>query len=220
MTVYADRSEAGRKLGNALRARLEAEAPLVLGLARGGVPVAAEVAKALEGELDVLVVRKIGVPYQPELAAGAIASGGVQVLSERVMRMAGVDEDDLAPVIERERQELKRREESYRGERAPPQISGRTVILVDDGMATGSTMLAAVRAVRKLGAERIVVAVPTASDEAESDMRSEADDVLCLDTPSPYMAVGYWYENFGQTGDDEVRELLDATATGGARTDR
>ncbi|MEJ2603105.1 MAG: phosphoribosyltransferase family protein [Gammaproteobacteria bacterium] len=210
MTVFRDRIDAGQRLGQILRDRLVVESPLVLGLPRGGVPVASEVAKALDGDLDVLVVRKIGVPYQPELGAGAIASGGVQVLSERVMRMAGVDEEALAPVIERERLELRRREQAYRGDREPLIVRGRTVILVDDGMATGSTMLAAVQAVRKLGAERVVVAVPTASAEAAEEMRRVADEVVCLDTPSPYMAVGYWYQHFGQTSDDEVEQLLAA----------
>ena len=215
MTVFRDRTDAGRRLGRALREQVAADSPLILGLPRGGVPVASEVAAALGGDLDVLVVRKIGVPYQPELGAGAIASGGVQVLSERVMRMAGVDEADLAPVIERERAELRRREQTYRGDREPLSVAGRTVILVDDGMATGSTMRAAVEAVRKLGAGRVVVAVPTASAEAAGEMRRVADEVVCLDTPSPYMAVGYWYEHFGQTSDEEVRELLSGQASGG-----
>ncbi|WP_405226481.1 phosphoribosyltransferase [Lentisalinibacter sediminis] len=220
MTVFADRREAGGELGKALRSRAKARSSLVLGLPRGGVPVAAEVATALEGELDVLVVRKIGVPGQPELAAGAIASGGVQVLSDRVMGMTGLGEEDLRLVVEREQAELERREKAYRGDRPPLAVGGREVILVDDGMATGSTMLAAVRAVRKLGAERIIVAVPTASSEAAADMGQEADEVVCLDTPSPYMAVGYWYRDFGQTSDEEVRELLHETKTASTRTDR
>lgn len=219
MTVFADRREAGRALAGELGGRRELNSPLVLGLPRGGVPVAAEVARALDAELDVLVVRKVGVPGQPELAAGAIASGGVQVLSERVMTMAGLDEEDLQPVVEREQAELERREQAYRGDRAPLDVSGRTVVLVDDGMATGSTMLAAVQAVRKLGAARIIVAVPTASDEAAADLGREADEVVCLDTPSPYMAVGYWYRNFGQTSDGEVRELLHESTTASTRAD-
>jgi len=220
MTVFADRKEAGRELGKELRRHTKAGSPLVLGLARGGVPVAAEVARALDGELDVLVVRKVGVPGQPELAAGAIASGGVQVISDRVMGMTGLDEEDLRPVVEREQAELERREKAYRGDRPPLDVGGREVILADDGMATGSTMLAAVRAVRKLGAERIIVAVPTASGEAAADMEQEADEVVCLDIPSPYMAVGYWYSDFGQTSDEEVRELLHETTTASTRTDR
>src|SRR6056297_1927399 len=220
MTVFADRKEAGRELGEELTRRLEADSPLVLGLARGGVPVAAEVAREIGGELDVLVVRKVGVPGQPELAAGAIASGGIRVLSDRVMGMTGLDENDLQPVVEREQAELERREKAYRGDRPPLDVNGRTVVLADDGMATGSTMLAAVRAVRKLGAERIIVAVPTASGEAAADMEQEADEVVCLDTPSPYMAVGYWYSDFGQTSDEEVRELLHETTTASTRTDR
>lgn len=219
MTVFADRREAGRQLGQELRRRKKAGSPLVLGLPRGGVPVAAEVAKALDGELDVLVVRKVGVPGQPELAAGAIASGGVQVLSDRVMGMTGLREDDLRPVVQREQAELERREKAYRGDRPPLDVGGREVILVDDGMATGSTMLAAVRAVRKLGAGRIIVAVPTASREAAADMGQEADEIVCLDTPSPYMAVGYWYRGFGQTSDEEVRELLHEKPTASTRTD-
>jgi predicted phosphoribosyltransferase len=219
MTVFADRREAGRELAEELRRRLDVTSPVVLGLPRGGVPVAAEVARALDGELDVLVVRKVGVPGQPELAAGAIASGGVQVLSGRVMSMAGLDEQDLRPVVRREQAELERREQAYRGERPPLAVQGRSVILVDDGMATGSTMLAAVQAVRKLGADRIIVAVPTASGEAAADLAREADVVVCLDTPSPYMAVGYWYRNFGQTSDEEVRELLHESKTTSTRTD-
>jgi len=218
MTVFSDRREAGRELGKELGRHTRAGNPLVLGLPRGGVPVAAEVVRALDGELDVLVVRKVGVPDQPELAAGAIASGGVQVLSGRVMGMTGLDEDDVRPVVERERAELERREKAYRGDRPPLDVGGREVILVDDGMATGSTMLAAVKAVRKLGADRIIVAVPTASREAAADMGQEADEVVCLDTPSPYMAVGYWYSNFGQTSDEEVRELLHENATASTRT--
>lgn len=220
MTVFADRREAGRALAAELGRRRETSSPVVLGLPRGGVPVAAEVARALGAELDVLVVRKVGVPGQPELAAGAIASGGVQVLSGRVMAMAGLDEDTLRPVIEREQAELERREQAYRGDRAALDVSGRNVVVVDDGMATGSTMLAAVQAVRKLGAARIIVAVPTASREAAADLGREADEVVCLDTPSPYMAVGYWYRNFGQTSDEEVRELLHESTTASTRADR
>lgn len=213
MTVYADRRAAGRKLGEELRERLDMNSPLVLGLARGGVPVAAEVARETGGELDVFVVRKVGVPHQPELAAGAIATGGVQVFSERVLAMTGLDAEALRPVVEREQAELKRRETTYRGDRPPLDAGGRDVVLVDDGMATGSTMLAAVRAVRKLGARRIIAAVPTASREAAADLGQEADEIVCLDTPSPYMAVGYWYREFGQTSDEEVRELLHETAS-------
>ncbi len=218
MTAFADRREAGRELGNELTRRTTARSSLVLGLPRGGVPVATEVAAALDGELDVLVVRKVGVPGQPELAAGAIASGGVRVLSHRVMGMTGLDEEDLRPVVEREQVELERREKAYRGDRPPLDVAGREVILVDDGMATGSTMLAAVRAVRKLGAARIIVAVPTASIEAAADIGQEADEVVCLDTPSPYIAVGYWYRHFGQTSDEEVRELLRENTTASTRT--
>lgn len=213
MTVYADRRAAGRELGMELRRRLKVDSPLVLGLPRGGVPVAAEVARALGGELDVLVVRKIGVPRQPELAAGAIATGGVQIFSDQVLAMTGLDAEALRPVVEREQAELERRETAYRGDRPPLDAGGRDVVLVDDGMATGSTMLAAVRAMRKLGARRIIAAVPTASREAAADLGQEADEVVCLDTPSPYMAVGYWYREFGQTSDEEVRELLHETTS-------
>lgn len=210
MTIFANRAEAGRQLGARLSETLVLQSPLVLGLPRGGVPVASEVARAIGGELDVMVVRKLGAPMQPELAVGAIASGGVQVISERILSMLNVDEETLARVIEREGAELLRRERAYRGDRPPLEVAGRDVVLVDDGMATGSTMLAAVRAVRQLGAGRVIVAVPTAAAETVEEIRREADDVLCLDTPSPFMAVGYWYADFGQTSDEEVRELLAA----------
>lgn len=208
MTIFANRTEAGRRLGARLHETLSLKSPLVLGLPRGGVPVASEVAAAIGGELDVIVVRKLGAPMQPELAMGAIASGGVEVLSDRILSMLGVDDETLARIVERESAELDRRERAYRGERPPLDVSGRDVVLVDDGMATGSTMLAAVQAVRKMGAGRVVVAVPTAAAETVADIRREADEVVCLDTPSPFMAVGYWYADFGQTSDAEVRELL------------
>ncbi len=208
MTIFANRTEAGRRLGARLHETLSLESPLVLGLPRGGVPVASEVAEAIGGKLDVIVVRKLGAPMQPELAVGAIASGGVEVLSERILSMLGIDDQTLARIVERESTELARRERAYRGDRPPLDVSGRDVVLVDDGMATGSTMLAAVQAVRKMGAGRVVVAVPTAAAETVADIRREADEVVCLDTPSPFMAVGYWYADFGQTSDEEVRELL------------
>jgi predicted phosphoribosyltransferase len=181
---------------------------VVLALPRGGVPVGYEVASALDLPLDVLVVRKLGMPSQPELAMGAVASGGAVVLNDDVLRYLPRGSDAVEQVKARELQELARREESYRGDRPALQMSGRTAILVDDGLATGATMEAAVRALRNLDAERIVVAVPVASIEARERIAAVADEVVCLQTPPFFSAVGPWYERFDQTEDKEVRELL------------
>ena len=210
--VFRDRTEAGRRL--ALRLGEYAGRPdvIVLGLPRGGVPVAYEVAQALGAPLDVFVVRKLGLPGQEELAMGAIASGGVMVLTDDVVRPLGIPSEVIDEVAERELRELQRRERLYRGGRPAPEVRGRTVILVDDGLATGSTMRAAVAALRRLGPERIVVAVPTAAPSTCEEFRHEADECLCEITPDPFYAVGVWYEDFAQTGDDEVRALLDRAA--------
>jgi len=208
MTIYADRVDAGRRLAKALTEYAGREDVLVLGLPRGGVPVAAEVAKALDAPLDVMIVRKLGAPWQPELAMGAIASGDVQLLNEQVVRMLGIDDDTIQEIAEREGRELARRERAYRGDRPPFDAAGRHVILVDDGMATGATMRAAVAAVRALAPARVIVAVPTAALDTCELVRAEADRVVCLDTPEPFMAVGCWYRNFDQTSDAEVRDLL------------
>jgi predicted phosphoribosyltransferase len=181
---------------------------LVLGLPRGGVPVAFEVAQALNAPLDVFVVRKLGVPYQEELAMGAIASGGVRVLNQDVIDMLVIPEEIVNAVAARELRELQRRERTYRNHRPAPDVRGRTVVLVDDGIATGATMRAAIKAVRELKAERIVVATPTAAASTAEEIRAEADEFVAVMTPADFAGVGQWYENFSQTSDDEVRELL------------
>ena len=181
---------------------------LVLGLPRGGVPVAWEVARRLGAPLDVFVVRKLGFPGHEELAMGAIASGGVRVLNPEVIAY-GVSRAQIEQVTEKERRELERREQLFRGDRPPMRVADRTVVLVDDGLATGSTMRAAVRALRQERAGRIIVAVPVAAPSVCAEMKAEADEVVCAATPEPFRAVGLWYDDFVQTSDAEVRELLD-----------
>lgn len=204
--VFRDRADAGRMLAKRLERYADRDDVLVLGLPRGGVPVAYEVARALHAPLDVFVVRKLGLPGQPELAMGAIATGGVRVLNPAVA-------EDLEPeVIEaataREREELERRESCYRGARPAANPRGRTVILIDDGLATGSTMRAAVAAVRQQKPARVVVAVPVGAAQTCGELLTEADDVICLKAPERFYAVGVWYEDFSATNDDEVRALL------------
>ncbi|WP_435280910.1 phosphoribosyltransferase [Streptomyces koelreuteriae] len=208
---FRDRRQAGRELAEKLRARQDAGAlprPLVLALPRGGVAVAGEVAAALDAPLDVLVVRKIGAPYQEEYGVGAMAGDEVPLLDEEALRHLGLGVADLAPVIERERAELRRRERLYRQGRPAPDLRGRTVIVVDDGLATGSTARAALRAVRRQEPARVVLAAPVCSPEAAELMRAEADEVLCLHQPAAFMAVGLWYENFDQLTDHDVLEAL------------
>ena len=180
----------------------------VLALPRGGVPVAYEVARALNAPLDVFVVRKLGVPGYEELAMGAVATGGARVLNDQIVGDLNIPEYVIDKVEADERQELARRKHAYRGGRPPLQVSGRTVILVDDGLATGATMRAAVKALRQLQSERIIVAVPTASPQTCEELKAEVDEVVCAITPEPFYAVGYWYDNLTQTTDQEVRELL------------
>ncbi|MBZ9559853.1 MULTISPECIES: phosphoribosyltransferase family protein [unclassified Modicisalibacter] len=202
-----DRRDAGERLAKRLRGSVDASA-LVLGLPRGGVPVAAEIARALGAELDVMVVRKLGVPGHEEFAMGAIASGGVQVLDEPLIHRLGLDDRALHTVVAREQRELERRERVFRGERPYPSLAGRQVILVDDGIATGATMRAAIRAVRRLGAEHCILAVPVAAPDSLEALRPEVDRVECLAAPADFSAVGQWYRHFDQTGDDEVRACL------------
>ncbi|MCH8302785.1 MAG: phosphoribosyltransferase [Proteobacteria bacterium] len=206
--IYADRRDAGRALAPEIQA-CELHDPIVLGLPRGGIPVAYEIALALDAPLDVLVVRKLGVPFQPELALGAIASGQVRVLNEQLLeQIPGLDEALIEEITARETKELTRREKLYRGERPYPELRDRDVVVVDDGMATGSTMRAAAEAVQSRDPAKVLIAVPTASADAVALVADIVDQVICLDTPSPFFAVGYFYRNFGQTTDDEVRRLL------------
>lgn len=206
--IFRNRREAGRQLTEALTHYRDRDDLLVLALPRGGVPVAYEVASALNAELDVLVVRKLGLPYEPELAMGAITSGGITVLNEDMTRLLGISPAEIENVIRRERLELERRERDYRGDREPLRVAGRAVIVVDDGVATGASMLAAVKALRSLKAAHIVVAVPTASDEALRELRVYADECVCLSTPPFFYAVGRWYQDFSQVSDEEVHALL------------
>ena len=208
MALFKNRSDAGRKLAAKVTSAGYGPDALVLGLPRGGVPVAFEVAEALGAPLDVFIVRKLGVPGREELALGAIASGGVRVLNEDIINSLSVSKKDIEHVAEREGLELERRERLYRGERSFPDLEGRTVILVDDGLATGASMRAAVAALRQRELAHIVVAVPVAAPEVCAEFRREVDDVICLETPQPFYGVGMWYGAFPQTSDEEVRELL------------
>ena len=211
---FADRTEAGIELGRSM-SRLSLRAPvIVLALPRGGVPVAYEVAQALHAPLDVLVVRKIGLPGQPELAVGAIASGDVLVREPAAESSFGLDDHTFALLAERERAELERRERRYRGGRPPLELTGKTVVLVDDGLATGATMLAALRAARQAGASSVVVAAPVASDTATSLLGQEADALALLQVPPGLHSIGEWYWSFPQVGDTEVRSLLKMAWTG------
>jgi putative phosphoribosyl transferase len=206
---FRDRTEAGQLLGRELEARLGAiDGAIVLALPRGGVPVGYEVAKALGAPLDVFIVRKLGVPGHEELAMGAIASGGVRVLNRDVLDYARVTQQQLDGVVAREERELARREAEYRGNRASLDVRGRTVIIVDDGLATGSTMRAAVQALRAMEPKRVIVAVPVGAAQTCDDFREIADEIVCLRTPEPFEAVGLWYDDFTQTTDAEVHALL------------
>ena len=208
MSGFADRIHAGRVLAGVLRSRgIEGDA-VVLGLARGGVPVAAEVARGLDLPLDVFVVRKIGVPGHEELALGAIASGGVRVLNLDVLSAIAVPDEVIEDLTAREREELERREREYRDGGTAVDVRGRAAILVDDGLATGSSMRAAVAALRRRDAGRIVVAVPVAPPAACAELERSADEVVCARTPEPFMAVGAWYDDFRQVTDEDVRRLL------------
>jgi putative phosphoribosyl transferase len=206
---FRDRIEAGRLLGRELAARfVHVDDAIVLALPRGGVPVGYEVAKALGAPLDVFIVRKLGVPGHEELAMGAIASSGVRVLNRDVLDYARVTQQQLDAVAAREERELARREAEYRGNRAPLDVRDRTVIIVDDGLATGSTMRAAVQSLRAMEPERVIVAVPVGAAQTCEDFREIADEIVCLRTPEPFEAVGLWYDDFTQTTDAEVHALL------------
>lgn len=207
-SLFANRQDAGARLAAELSAYVEREEVVVLGLPRGGVPVASEVARALKAPLDVFVVRKLGVPGREELAMGAIASGGVRVLNPEVVEATAVGPEELERVTARELSTVTRQEQIYRGERPPLEVRQRTAVVVDDGLATGATMRAAITALRERGAAKIIVAVPTAPVETCRALGDVADEVVCLSTPAPFTAVGLWYVDFTPVSDDEVRELL------------
>ena len=206
--LFSNRREAGAKLADKLKAYANRADVLVLALPRGGVPVAYEVARALHAPLDVFVVRKLGVPGHEELALGAIASGGVRVLNEELTSEVGIPRSMINAVVRREQKELERRERLYRGARPIPDVLGRTVILIDDGLATGATMHAAALALRKMKPSKLIVAVPVGAQDTCDEFRGVVDEVVCVITPAPFMAVGAWYADFSQTSDEEVRDLL------------
>lgn len=207
--IFADRREAGQELAKALAAYRGREDVVVLGLPRGGVPVAFEVAQFLGAPLDVLIVRKLGVPGHSELAMGAIAAGGVRLLNDEVVQALQIPMEQIERVVARERRELARRETAYRGERPPLELRGTVAVVVDDGMATGSTMRAAVQSLKMRGPARIVVAVPHAPADVVEALRELQVDVVCLEMPEPYFAVGSWYREFPQLEDAEVRSLME-----------
>lgn len=208
MRLYPNREAAGQALGQALRDYADRPDVTVLALPRGGVPVARAVADALHAPLDVLLVRKLGVPWQPELAFGAIAEGDSRVVNESFVQSCGLRPEQVDQVIAEEQAELARRSGAFRGDRAPADVKNRTILVVDDGLATGSTMQAAVRALRRRGAGQIIVAVPVGPPSTCALIRAEADEVVCLEQPEPFDAVGVWYVDFHQMTDEEVRSIL------------
>lgn len=212
MTRLKNRREAGRLLARKMEGRSDLSNAIVLALPRGGVPVGFEIAKALTIPLDIFIVRKLGVPGQEELALGAIATGGVRVINDEVVRSFDIPEVLIQTIASRESRELEHREQLYRQGRPPAEVSGLTVIVTDDGLATGATMRAAVRALRALGAARIIVAVPVAPLDTYEKLRKVADEVVCLMTPSLFFAIGEWYEDFSQVSDEEVGETLHEAA--------
>ena len=212
MALFKDRRDAGKQLAQELSAYAGRSDVIVLALPRGGVPVAYEVARALNTPLDIFIVRKLGLPGHEELAIGAIASGGIRVLNHDIVQALKIPQTMIDTVTRQELQELERRERAYRGDRPPPEVRGRTVILIDDGLATGASMRAAVAALRAQNPARIVVAVPTAAPETYAAFESEVDEIVCAMTPEPFYGVGRWYEDFSQTTDEEVRALLEEAA--------
>lgn len=208
MDRFDDRTQAGRLLAERLAALRRDPEVVILGLPRGGVPVAYEVAEALQAPLDIFVVRKLGAPGQEELAMGAVATGGARVLNDDVVRALGIPDDTIERVASDAEREVRRRETLYRGDRPLPELRGRTVVLVDDGLATGASMRAAVQAVRSFEPARVLVAVPTAPADTCRALRELADECVCLSTPEPFMGVGRWYRDFSQTTDEEVRSWL------------
>jgi len=216
--IFRDRKDAGRQLAARLKAYADHPDVLVLALPRGGVPVAYEVAQELDAPLDVFLVRKLGVPGHEELAMGAIASGGVRVINDEVVRYLGIPEVVIDAVAANEQRELERRERAYRGDRPVPDVIGQTVILIDDGLATGATMRAAIASLRQAAAARVIAAVPVGAMSTCRKIGQEADELVCLHTPEPFYGVGQWYSDFSQTSDEEVLALLARAATnsGGA----
>jgi len=213
--VFADRRDAGRRLA-ALLERFADERPVVVGMARGGVPVAAEVARALSAPLDVALVRKIGAPHNPEYALGAVAEGGVCLLDDAVVHDTGLSERGARTLVARAEGELSAQAKRYRAGREPLSLTGRTAILVDDGLATGRSARAAIRSLRRRGAVRVILAVPVGAPESSRALRAEADEVICVQAPELLWAVGVWYEDFAPTGDEEVAALLAHARAGGA----
>ncbi len=219
---FQNRAHGGRRLGRELARYAGRDDVVVLALARGGVPVGFEIARALNAPLDIFLVRKLGVPGEEELAMGALASGGVRVFNEDLLTRLGVPAAAVDDVVAREQGELERRERAYRGARPPLPVAGRTVILADDGLATGASMRAAAMALSRRSPERIVVAVPVGAAEVCARLRDVADEVVCAETPEPLWAVGNWYDDFSQTTDEEARDLLEkarGAAPGGGEGD-
>src|SRR3990167_2494603 len=208
MDKYIDRFDAGKVLAKFLKEYCNKPDVIVLALPRGGVPVAYEIAKALAVSLDVFIVRKLGVPWHEELAMGAIASGGTVIFNEDIIQMLNVSKTEINQVIQSEQDELKRREQMYRGDRVFPVLTDKTIILVDDGIATGATIQAAIKGIRQHNPAKIIVAVPVAATETYETIKKLADQIICPQTPSHFYAVGAWYENFSQTTDEEVFDLL------------
>ena len=213
-TQFHDRKEAGKLLAAQLAAYANQQDVIVLALPRGGVPVGFEIAQALHVPLDVIVVRKLGVPGQEELAMGAIATGGICILNKDVVQFLNIPDEVIDDITAQELQELERREHLFRGERPAYDVGGRTVILVDDGIATGATMHAAVAAIKQRQPTRIIIAVPTAAPSTCYEFAAEVDEVVCVIRPEPFIAVGYWYRQFSQTSDEEVRSLLERANQG------
>jgi putative phosphoribosyl transferase len=212
--MFADRVDAGRRLAEAVRSRVHARNVVVVGLPRGGVPVAFEVAQALGAPLDVIVVRKLGVPYQPELGYGAVGEDGVRVLNPEIVRLAGLTRRQMDQVERHERAEVERRARRLRGDRTATPLQGRCVIVVDDGVATGGTARAACQVARARGAERVILAIPVGSPDVVEELGRVADEVICLETPPDLYAIGAWYADFSPTSDEEVADLLRRTPAG------
>jgi putative phosphoribosyl transferase len=206
--TFRNRREAGKELADELYNYARQKDVIVLGLPRGGVPLAAEVSKKLQVSMDICLVRKLGVPWNPELAFGAIAMGGVLVLNENVLRTADVQDEDIEAIAQEEKEEIERRNKLFRGNRPVPELENKIVIIVDDGLATGATMKAAVKAIKAMRARKIVVAVPVSSKQALEEIRTQVDEVICLNAPEMFHAVSQWYEDFPQVSDQEVQDIL------------